>query len=210
MAVGPRSANWNRLRYTVWAPWYDALVALPGFEDARRRSIERLALKPGDRVLLVGAGTGLDLDYVPPGVRVTAVDVTPAMLMRLHRRAQKLARDVETHCMDARRLAFDAGTFDAVVLHLVLAVMPQPEQGLREAERVVKGGGRIAIFDKFLGDQQRASVPRRLANLVIKPLFSDLNRRLGPLVQGTRLEVLDDVPAALGGLFRIVTLRKPA
>jgi ubiquinone/menaquinone biosynthesis C-methylase UbiE len=132
------------------------------------------------------------------------------MLRRLGWRAQRLGLDVETHCLDARQLGFDPGTFDAVVLHLVLAVMPQPGQGLREAERVVKRGGRIAVFDKFLGDQQRASAARRLANLVIKPLFSDLNRRLGPLVKRTRLEVEDDEPAAFGGMFRIVTLRKPA
>lgn len=201
---------WNRLRYTFWAPWYDALVALPGFEDARRRSIQRLALRPGDRLLIVGAGTGLDLDYVPRGVAVTAVDVTPAMLSRLHRRAQHLGVPVETHCLDARQLGFDPGAFDAVVLHLVLAVMPQPEQGLREAERVVKPGGRIAVFDKFLGDRERPSTARRLANLVIKPLFSDLNRRLGPLVQATRLEIEQDEPAALGGMFRLVTLRKQA
>jgi phosphatidylethanolamine/phosphatidyl-N-methylethanolamine N-methyltransferase len=200
---------WNRLHYTLWAPWYDRLVAAADFGRARRESIQRLALAPGDRVLLVGAGTGLDLDYFPRGVTITALDVTPAMLERCRRRARELALDVDTHIMDARMLTFEAETFDAVLLHLVLAVMPQPERGLREAERVLKRGGQIAVFDKFLGDNDRATVWRRLANLVIRPLFSDLNRRLGPMVNQTRLEIVHDEPIAFGGLFRIVTLAKP-
>jgi phosphatidylethanolamine/phosphatidyl-N-methylethanolamine N-methyltransferase len=200
---------WNRLRYTLWAPWYDTLVAAAGFADARRRSIQRLALQPGDRVLIVGAGTGLDLDYLPSNVTIVAVDLTPAMLDRLRRRARRLGLEVEAQVMDARRLQFEANSVDAVVLHLVLAVMPQPEQGLREAERVLKPGGRIAVFDKFLRDDQRASLVRRLLNLVMKLLFTDMNRRLGPLVSSTRLEVEHDEPIAFGGFFRIATLKKP-
>jgi phosphatidylethanolamine/phosphatidyl-N-methylethanolamine N-methyltransferase len=200
---------WNRLRYSVWAPWYDRMVGAAGFEEARRRSIGHLALVSGARVLIVGAGTGLDLEYLPRGVHVTAVDVTPAMLDRLRRRAQSLDVRVEAHVMDARGLTFDTDTFDAVVLHLIVAVMPQPERGIAEAARVVKPGGRIAVFDKFLGDDERASVARRVGNVIVKILFSELNRRLGPLLAGKGLEIERDEPGPFGGMYRIVTLRKP-
>jgi ubiquinone/menaquinone biosynthesis C-methylase UbiE len=200
---------WNRVRYTVWAPAYDAIANAAGFDAARRLSIDRLRLAPGDRVLIVGAGTGLDLDFLPSNVHVTATDVTPAMLKQLERRAAGAGRSVTARIMDARQLAFPDSSFDAVIMHLILAVMPQPERGLREAVRVLKPGRRVAVFDKFLGDEERASLKRRVFNAFAKPLFSDLNRRLGPLVMGTPLVIEHDEPVAFGGTYRVVTLLKP-
>jgi len=197
---------WNRLRYTIWAPAYDALVGAAGFAAARRLSIDRLKLAPSDRVLIVGAGTGLDLDCLPSNVHVTAIDVTRAMLKHLERRAAGMGRSVTARIMDARRLAFPDSSFDAVVMHLILAVMPEPERGLREAVRVLKPGGRIAVFDKFLRDEERPSLKRRLLNAIAKPLFSDLNRRLGPLIAGTPLVIEHDEPVSFGGAYRVVTL----
>ena len=200
---------WNRLRYTVWAPAYDAIARAGGFDAARRLSIDRLRLAAGDRVLIVGAGTGLDLDFLPSTVDVTAIDVTPAMLKHLERRAAVSGRSVTVRVMDARRLDFPDSSFDAVVMHLILAVMPEPERGLREAVRVLKPGGRIAVFDKFLRDEERASLKRRLLNAIAKPLFSDLNRRFGPLIAGTALVIEHDQAVAFGGTYRVVTLVKP-
>jgi len=200
---------WNRLRYTVWAPAYDALVRAAGFDAARRLSIDRLRLAPGDRVLIVGAGTGLDLDFLPSTVDVTAIDVTPAMLKHLERRAARAGKSVTTRIMDARQLAFPDSSFDAVVMHLILAVMPQPERGLKEAVRILKPGGRIAVFDKFLGDEEGPTLTRRVLNAIAKPLFSDLNCRLGPLIAGTPLVIEHDEPVAFGGTYRVVALLKP-
>ena len=200
---------WNRLRYTVWAPAYDAIVRAAGFDTARRLSIDRLRLASGDRVLIVGAGTGLDLDFLPLNVHVTAIDVTPAMLRQLQRRAARIGQSVTARVMDGRQLLFPDSSFDAVVMHLILAVMPEPARGMREAVRVLKPGGRIAVFDKFLSDKERPSVTRRLLNAIAKPLFSDLNRRLGPLIAGARVVIEHDEPVAFGGAYRVVTLLKP-
>ncbi|MCA1559936.1 MAG: methyltransferase domain-containing protein [Acidobacteria bacterium] len=110
--------------------------------------------------------------------------------------------------MDTRDLAFADASFDAVILHLILAVMPQPEHGLREAARVLRRGDRIGVFDKFARDDERVSVGRRLLNFVAKPLFSDMNRRFGPLLPGTGLAIEHDEPTAFGGMYRIITLQK--
>lgn len=200
---------WNRLRYSFWARWYDRVVAAVEFDDARRRSIERLGLREGQRVLIVGAGTGLDLPHIPRGVRIAAVDVTPAMLERLEARASELGVAVQTQVLDARRLPFADGEFDGVIMHLVLAVMSRPDEGLAEAVRVLKKDGRIAVFDKFLDDDRAPSVRRRLLNLVARPLFSDMNRRLGPLVTANGLVVERAEPVAFGGMYRMATLRRP-
>jgi ubiquinone/menaquinone biosynthesis C-methylase UbiE len=200
---------WNRLRYTLWAPFYDAIVAAVGFGPSRRRSIEHLRLRPGHRVLIVGAGTGQDLEFLPQGIELTAVDVTPAMLARLEHRAAETGRVVTVLPMDARKLAFADEAFDAVIMHLILAVMPHPERGLREAARVLRRGGRISVFDKFVRDDERVSARRRMLNIVAKPLFSDMNRRFGPLLTGTGLTLEHDEPAAFGGMYRIITLHKP-
>jgi ubiquinone/menaquinone biosynthesis C-methylase UbiE len=85
--------------------------------------------------------------------------------------------------MDARNLTFPDASFDAVIMHLILAVMPQPELGLKEAARVLKSGGRIAIFDKFLRDEEQPSNARRFLNLITGTLFSDINRRLAVVRQ---------------------------
>jgi phosphatidylethanolamine/phosphatidyl-N-methylethanolamine N-methyltransferase len=200
---------WNRLRYTVWAPAYDVAARAAGFDDARRLSIDRLRLEPNDHVLMIGAGTGLDLDFLPSNVQVTAIDVTPAMLKQLQRRATATGRSVTARIMDARQLAFPDSSFDAVVMHLIVAVMPDPERGVREAVRVLKPGGRIAVFDKFLRDDERPSLKRRLLNAIAKPLFSDLNRRLGPLIAKTPLLIEHDEPVAFGGTYHVATLMKP-
>ena len=102
---------WNRLRYTVWAPAYDAIARAAGFDTARRLSIDRLRLTSGDRVLIVGAGTGLDLDFLPSNVDVTAIDVTPAMLKQLERRAAGTG----PRAHDLFRIDVQRGDVEAVV-----------------------------------------------------------------------------------------------
>ena len=201
--------NWDRVRYTMWSPAYDKLVrAVPSVQAARQRSLDLLGARAGERLLIVGAGTGLDLPHLPKDVNVAAIDVTPAMLDRFRERARAQHRSVDARVGDARRLPWVEGEFDAVVLHLVLAVMPEPERGLAEVNRVLRPGGRVAVLDKFLAPNEAPSVARRLMNTVARVLFSDLNRRLEPLLGGTNLVIERDEPAAFRGAYRVIGLRK--
>jgi len=200
---------WDAVRYSLWAPFYDGVLSWAGFDRWRHAAVGHLGLRAGARVLIVGAGTGLDLDHLPRNINVTAIDVTPAMLARLRRRAGRLGLVVDCRVMDARRLQFADGSFDAAILHLILSVMPEPSRGVREVARVLVPGGRISVFDKFLGDTERASLPRRAVNLLSRVLATDINRRLGELVASSGLSVERNEPAGFGGRYRVITLRKP-
>jgi|CXWL01.1.fsa_nt_gi ubiquinone/menaquinone biosynthesis C-methylase UbiE len=204
------SMGWSRWRWSLYAPFYD-LLATRAFRQPRCRSLARLELVPGERLLLVGAGTGLDLDVLPrvPGLELTAIDLSPAMIARLRQRSADLELTVDARTMDATRLDFPAARFDAVVAHLVLAVVPDAEAVMREIARVLRPGGRVAIFDKFLPDGATPSAGRRLANLAVRLVATDLNRRLGPLLATAGLTASYREPSLLGGLFVIAGATKP-
>jgi len=198
--------RWNRMRYTLWAPLYDHLAGV--LQSRRRRSVQLLHLQPGESVLIVGAGTGLDLPLLPRGVSVTAVDITPAMVKRLRRRAGALEIPVDARVMDGQALAFPDGAFDAVILHLILAVIPDPYACIREAERVLRPGGRLVILDKFLPDDRSPSLARRVLNGITRILATDINRQVGPILAATRLRIEHQEPAGFGGLFQLLLCRK--
>ncbi|MBF8963038.1 methyltransferase domain-containing protein [Pontibacter sp. FD36] len=201
--------TWNRLRYTLYLPIYD-LIADRIFRKHRQRSIELLQAKPDDAILIIGAGTGLDLPYLQGYTRITANDITPGMITKLKVRADKLGIPVEAHVMNGQQLAYADNSFDAVILHLIIAVIPDPIACIMEVERVLKPGGTVMVFDKFLPDGQKPSLLRRLFNQVASTLFSDVNRSIGKIVRHTSLQVELNEPAAFGGTFRIVRLRKQA
>lgn len=206
-----RALAWNRVRYTLYAPIYDLLIAhLPVFPRGRRRSIALARLQPGERVLIVAAGTGLDLEFLPPDVLVIAGDITPAMVRRLEARAARLGRTVEARVMDAQALDLPDGSVDCVLMHLAVAVVPDPERAMAEAARVVRPGGRVAIFDKFQSDAGAPSLLRRAANVVARLVVTDINRRLGPLVAGAGLRLAAREPVGVGGFFVAARADKPA
>ena len=83
----------NRLIYRLWAPIYDAILG-HNFLPGRKQSLELLDLKSGERVLLVGCGTGADLPLLPEGVEAVGVDLCPKMLARARSRLPLPGRTV--------------------------------------------------------------------------------------------------------------------
>ena len=191
--------------YRLIAPFYDAFLERAS-AGARRRSLEKLTAEPPRRVLVGGAGTGLDFPFLPPQHAYVAQDLTAAMLARSRPRAQSL--DMSWVQGDSMALPFADSSFDCVVLHLITAVVPQPQLCLGEAARVLKSGGRIFLFDKFLQRGQHAWL-RRMAS----PLAARIATRLDVVFEDVLAQVpvlhkLSDEPALAGGWFRLIELQK--
>jgi phosphatidylethanolamine/phosphatidyl-N-methylethanolamine N-methyltransferase len=201
------STTWNRHVYRAWAPVYDALLER-FFRPGRRAAATLLALQPGERVLLAGVGTGLDLPYLPPGVDAVGIDVSEPMLERARRTATSLPARIELRHADAAHTGDPAASFDAAILSLVLSVVPDPRQVLAETLRLLKPDGRLMVFDKFAPDNQPTSPVRRLLNVVTRSVGTDIDRRLADITSGQPCHTLDDQPSLLRGQYRVVLLAR--
>lgn len=199
---------WNRLRYGLYAPVYD-VVADRAFRQPRQTSLGQVEWQPGMRVLLAGAGTGLDLPWLPQNIEVHATDLSPAMAQRIKQRAETLGREVQVAEMDAEQLAYPDSHFDVVIMHLVLAVMPDPARGLAEAYRVLKGDGQLCVLDKFQPDAHPAGPARRAMNAVTSAIATDITRQARPLLEEADFVIEQDTPVLMGSLVRALLARKP-
>jgi phosphatidylethanolamine/phosphatidyl-N-methylethanolamine N-methyltransferase len=190
--------------YTLIAPFYDAVIARATLA-ARRRSLAALSADPGC-VLLAGVGTGLDLPHLPPQHHYIGLDLNQAMLRRALPRSTHV--DVQPVQGDAQRLPFADASFDSAVLHLILAVVPEPAHCLAEIARVVRPGGQVLIFDKFLRRGQLA-LTRRLINPLLRRVATRLDVVFEDvLAAAPQLRVEHDQPALAGGWFRMIRLRR--
>ena len=198
--------RWNKIRYTLYTPFYDTVARY--FSDSRKKSIESLGIKNGDKVLIIGAGTGLDLDFSPTGCEITATDITPSMVESIKRRNLILKLNLNAMAMDGQALLFPDTTFDKIILHLILAVIPDPVACIQEAERVLKPGGQITVFDKFVKKNRSVSLLRRMFNLLTNLFFSDITRYFESIAKETKLTVVSDNDANFNGNFRIIKLSK--
>lgn len=203
-----------RHSYTLLAPIYDLMVRR-ATHALRKRSLDRLGDVTGQTILVAGIGSGLDIPLLPPGANYIGMDITLAMLRqaRALQTRQHQGPQVALHAGDVMALPYPAQSFDTVIMHLILAVVPHPEQALAEAARVLKPGGHILILDKFLQRGQRAPLRRWLSPLlgqiatrtdvVFEEVFAACQQPGQPL-----LGVVSDTPVLAQGWFRNILLRK--
>jgi phosphatidylethanolamine/phosphatidyl-N-methylethanolamine N-methyltransferase len=196
------SNSWYRFRYTLWARHYDRVTK---FHRERRHSVGLLRLQPGERLVIIGCGTGADLAFIPQEIDVLATDLTPAML----RQAEAHARPgIEFRVMDGMALDLPDGSFDAGILHMVLEVVPDPVRCLREAARVLRQGGRLAVFDKFLPDGSRPGPFRRAGLALLDFVFTSTNRRMGEILDHSQAPFVIEHDERAGGSYRHLILRR--
>jgi arsenite methyltransferase len=148
----------------------EAINMVPDTIGRRQAIIRALRLKTGERVLDIGSGPGHQaLEMAPmvgPAGHVDGVDVSESMLQIARARCAGVTH-IEFHKADAAQLPFADGTFDAVMSSMVFEYLPDVLRALKEAHRVLKPGGRVAIHDCDWGATLwRSSDPARMARML--------------------------------------------
>jgi ubiquinone/menaquinone biosynthesis C-methylase UbiE len=130
------------------------------------------------------------------------------MVERIKRRNLTTRLQVEAIVMDGQQLAFPNESFDKVILHLILAVIPDPVACIREASRVLKKGGSAVVFDKFVPKGRNVTLLRSFFNLFTNLIASDITRSTDDILDNCGLTVVSDEPADWNGNFRLIKLIK--
>src|SRR5918998_3100296 len=135
--------------YDKLAIVYD-LVFGPTLHPGRIEAIQKMKIQPGDSVLEVGVGTGINLSMYPSSCAITGIDLSAPMLDKAHDRIlNKGLRNCRVMEMDAAQMAFPDESFDIVYAPYLISVVPDPVKVAQEMRRVCRKGGRIVILNHF-------------------------------------------------------------
>jgi ubiquinone/menaquinone biosynthesis C-methylase UbiE len=161
-------------------------------------------------VLEVAIGTGRNLPFYPPGIRLTGIDFSPAMLELARRQADRLGLDADLRVGDAQALDLPDACFDTVVCTLSLCAIPDQRRAIAEMRRVLRPGGRLLLLDHVAAGPWLGRAIQWLLERVTVPLGGEHLRRR-PLhqvqVEGFQVERVERFKL---GIVERLAARKPA
>jgi ubiquinone/menaquinone biosynthesis C-methylase UbiE len=136
-------ATWGR----IFSATYDR--CFKAAEEAGLREMRReLLAEARGRVLELGAGTGLNLELYPDAIgELTLTEPDPHMTKQLRKRVAEAGRRAEVVEAPAEKLPFEDGSFDTVIVTLVLCTVPDPAAALAEVKRVLEPDGQFLFLE---------------------------------------------------------------
>lgn len=190
------------------APAYDRQIAF--FERIQfGGGREWVCSRASGTVLEVAVGTGRNLPFYPADVRITGIDLSPAMLAIARRRAADLGIGADLREGDAEALAFADGSFDTVVCALSLCTIPDPARAIAEMARVLKPGGKLLLLDHIGSHRWPVRAVQQFAELFSRRSGEYMTRRQLPLLAPAGLRVVESQRLKWGTVERVAAT-KPA
>lgn len=159
-AEGHRKTYVPGLGHDRLLPLYDPLCRLLGMAKVHRPLVDQAGIRPGQRVLEIGCGTGnlaLLVKRLHPDAEVVGLDPDPRALARARRKSERKALSVQLDRGFAEQLPYPDGSFDRVFSAFMFHHLgpDEKERALREVRRVLKPGSSLHLLD--LGGEKAPS-----------------------------------------------------
>ena len=195
----------TKTRYDDFAQHYDAAIQpLQRWFLARLRKKTFSWLPESERLLEIGAGTGLNFVLYPPATRGVATDPSTEMLKFARGKEKPEGVRLVQSCGES--LPFKDDSFDAAVATLVFCSVASPRRSFAELQRVVKSGGTIVLLEHVRPNGVLGPI-FDLINRITVPLCDDhFNRRTVDEARAVGLE-LQRVEASLMGIMNIIACK---
>jgi ubiquinone/menaquinone biosynthesis C-methylase UbiE len=155
-------------------------------------------------VLEVAIGTGRNLPFYANDVRITGIELSPAMLELARKLAGELGIDAELLEGDAEQLPFADNRFDTVVCALALCTIPHHDRAIAEMARVLKPGGRLLLLDHIGSSWPPIYAAQWLLERITSRAAGEyFTRRQLRLVQAAGLKIVESERLKAGSVERI-------